>query len=123
MEDCCMQEPKTHHPPEICSPHPKRSKPNTVNVEEAAAVAVAASPVQAKPYTFNVEEAAVVPVAESPVRGSFSYNLQVNGVLTPDVYELCGDPCQPEGPPENFYIPCGFYRYNFLKEEYEWVYV
>jgi hypothetical protein len=122
MEDCCIQEPKTHHPAEICSPHPKRSKPNTVNVEEAAVVAVAASPVQAKPYTFNVEEAAAVAVAASPVQGLISYDLHVNGVLIQDVSELSYE-CQPEGPPENFYIPCGVYRYNFLKEEYEWVYV
>lgn len=118
-----MQEPKKYCPHEICSPHPKRSKPNTVNVKEEAAVEVTASPVQAKPYIFNVEEAASVEVKASPVQGYISYNLHVNGVPTPDVSELAYDPCQPEGPPENFYIPCGVYRYNFLKEEYEWVYV
>jgi hypothetical protein len=103
MGDCCVQEePKKCCPPEICSPRSKK---------------------HSKPHTVNVEAAAPLPVAASPVQGRISYDLYANGVLIPDVSELCYDPCQPEGPPENFYIPCGAVRYNFLKEEYEWVYV
>jgi hypothetical protein len=101
MGDYLLQEPGKRCPPELCSPHVKRSKPHTVNAEAAAAS----------------------PGAASPVQGRISYDLYANGVLIPDVSELSYDPCQPEGPPENFYIPCGAVRYNFLKEEYEWVYV
>ncbi len=101
MEDYLLQEPRKCCPPELCSPHVKHSKPHTVNVEAAA----------------------TLPVEESPVQGLISYDLHVDGVMIPDVSELSYDPCQPEGPPENFHIPCGACRYNFLKEEYEWVYV
>jgi hypothetical protein len=102
MGDCCVQEePKKRCPPEICSPRSKK---------------------RSKSHTINVEAAAPSPVAASPVQGLISYDLHVDGVLIPDVSELSYE-CQPEGPPENFYIPCMACRYNFLKEEYEWVYV